>query len=57
METTLRFNTTVLPGHRIEVMTPELPEGFNVDLIVTDPDVGAFQRYPRQYARLWRFVS
>ena len=34
MGTTLRFNTTVLPGHRIEVTTPELPEGASVELLV-----------------------
>lgn len=46
METALRFNTTVLPGHRIEVMTPELPEGSKVELLVTDPSVKPFPHYP-----------
>ena len=46
MEAALRFNTTVLPGHRIEVMTPELPEGSCVELIVTDPSVEPFRHYP-----------
>jgi hypothetical protein len=34
MEAALKFVTTVLPGHRIEVMTPELPEGANVALFI-----------------------
>ena len=34
MQTTLRVQTTVLPGHRLEVSTPELPEGANVEVIV-----------------------
>jgi hypothetical protein len=46
MHTALRFSTTVLPGHRIEVTTPELPEGAHVELIVTDPSVEPFRRYP-----------
>lgn len=32
----LRLNATVLSGHRIEVTAPELPEGAEVQLIVTD---------------------
>jgi hypothetical protein len=46
MEAALRVNTTVLPGHRIEIITPELPEGAEVELIVTDSSVGPFRRYP-----------
>ncbi|HLK55323.1 MAG TPA: hypothetical protein VKU00_02085 [Chthonomonadaceae bacterium] len=46
MSTTLRLNTTVLPGHRIEVTAPELPEGACVELIVTDPAVEPLRRYP-----------
>jgi hypothetical protein len=34
MQTTLRLETTVLPGHRVEVSTPELPEGAKVEVIV-----------------------
>ena len=34
MQTALELSTVVLPGHRIEVSTPELPEGANVRLIV-----------------------
>lgn len=46
MQTALRLTTTVLSGHRIEVTAPELPEGACVDLIVTDPSVEPFRRYP-----------
>lgn len=46
METALRFDTRVLAGHRIEVNTPELPEGARVELIVTDMSVESCRRYP-----------
>jgi hypothetical protein len=32
--TELRFQTTVLPGHRIQVAAPEIPEGTLVDVII-----------------------
>ena len=34
MQAALKLNTTVLFGNRIEISTPELPEGTNVELIV-----------------------
>jgi hypothetical protein len=34
MQTALRMETTVLPGHRLEVTAPELPEGATVEVIV-----------------------
>ncbi len=34
MQTALRMETTVLPGHRLEVTVPELPEGAKVEVIV-----------------------
>ena len=37
MQTTLRLETTVLPGHRLEVSAPELPEGARVEVIVVLP--------------------
>ena len=46
MQAALRLSTTVLPGHRIEVTAPELPEGACVDLFVTDPSIEPFRRYP-----------
>jgi hypothetical protein len=38
MQTALRLETTVLPGHRLEVSAPELPEGAKVEVIVLLPD-------------------
>ena len=38
MQTALRMQTTVLPGHRLEVTAPELPEGAEVELIVVLPE-------------------
>jgi hypothetical protein len=37
MQTALRLETTVLPGHRLEVSAPELPEGATVEVIVVLP--------------------
>jgi hypothetical protein len=37
MQTTWRMETTVLPGNRIEVRAPELPEGARVDVTVVLP--------------------
>jgi hypothetical protein len=38
MQTAFRLKTTVLPGHRIEITAPELPEGARVEVIVVLPD-------------------
>ncbi|MCI0459510.1 MAG: hypothetical protein L0Z62_21375 [Gemmataceae bacterium] len=37
MQTALRMETTVLPGHRLEISAPELPEGAKVEVIVVLP--------------------
>jgi len=37
MQTTLRLETTVLPGHRLEISDPELPDGATVEVIVALP--------------------
>jgi hypothetical protein len=37
MQTAWRTQTTVLPGHRLELYTPELPEGDTVEVIVLLP--------------------
>ena len=34
MQAALRTETTVLPGNRIEVVAPQLPEGAKVEVIV-----------------------
>ena len=46
MQTELIFQTTVLPGHRIEVTDPELPEGARVLLVVTVSPVETDHRHP-----------
>jgi hypothetical protein len=38
MQTTLRWHTTILPGHRIEITAPELPEGRTVEVIIVLPE-------------------
>ncbi len=47
MQTALRMETTVLPGNRVEVSAPELPEGAKVEVIVFLP----------QQAAPWRRMS
>ena len=37
MQSELRLETMVLPGHRLEVTAPELPEGARVEVIVVLP--------------------
>jgi hypothetical protein len=34
MKTALRLETTVLPGNRLELSAPELPEGAKVEVVV-----------------------
>jgi hypothetical protein len=38
MQSALRLETTVLPGHRLEISAPELPEGAKVEVIVILPE-------------------
>ena len=38
MQTALRLETTVLSGHRLEIIAPELPEGAKVEVIVVLPE-------------------
>jgi hypothetical protein len=38
MRKVVRLETTVLPGHRLEVSAPELPEGAKVEVIVLLPE-------------------
>jgi hypothetical protein len=37
MQTALRVETVVLPGNRVEVRSPDLPEGARVEVIVVLP--------------------
>jgi hypothetical protein len=34
MQTALRVQTTILPGHRIDISAPDLPEGAKVEVSV-----------------------
>ena len=40
MSRNLEFKTTVLPGHRIEICTPELPDGIPATVRVTLEETG-----------------
>lgn len=38
MQSALRIETTILPGHRLEISDPGLPEGATVQVIVLLPE-------------------
>jgi hypothetical protein len=38
MQPALRIETTILPGHRLEISDPQLPEGATVEVIVVLPE-------------------
>ena len=38
MQAAFRTETTILPGHRLEVTDPQLPEGVKVEVIVVLPE-------------------
>jgi hypothetical protein len=38
MQTALKTETTILPGHRLEISDPSLPEGVTVQVIVLLPE-------------------
>ena len=44
MQAAIRLETTVLPGNRVEVTAPELPEGAKVEVIVMLPQDGVARR-------------
>lgn len=39
MEQVLRIRTRVLPGHKIEIYSPDLPEGVEVEVAVSAPSI------------------
>ena len=41
VQTALQMRTTILPGHRLEITAPELPEGATVQVIVLMPETAA----------------
>jgi len=44
MQTELRIQATVLPGHRLEVCDPQLPDGAKVDVTVVVPEQRIYLR-------------
>lgn len=54
MPETVEVRTTVLPGHRIEIQRPELPEGREATVIITldeEPPKRRFWENARRYPR------
>jgi hypothetical protein len=54
MQTALRLHTTVLPGRRIEVTDPELPEGSRVEVIILFPADTSAPPGRLRDARTWK---
>jgi hypothetical protein len=44
MQTALRMEATILPGHRLEISDPDLPEGAKVQVFVVLPEKPARAR-------------
>jgi alpha-D-ribose 1-methylphosphonate 5-triphosphate diphosphatase PhnM len=44
MQPALRIETTVLPGHRVEVTAPQLPEGAKVEVTVALAEQPSLER-------------
>lgn len=61
MQPALRLETTVLPGNRIEVSAPELPEGARVEVIVlvqeSSRSVPDMRREKERTAALSQFLA
>lgn len=52
MQTALKVNTTVWPGHRIEITAPDLPEGADVEVVIALPSVSEQTDAARRFATL-----
>ncbi len=57
MQPALKVKTTVLPGHRIELSAPQLPEGEEVEVFITLPELanGTSESIPTQ--GVWDFIQ
>ena len=54
----IKLNTTVLPGHRIEFLAPDLPEGASVEVFVTPSRVSSeLATEPRRFADALEFLD
>ena len=57
MHAALKRNTTVLPGHRIEITTPELQEGTRVELIILPDLAASFPEADRPFKNVIEFLE
>lgn len=61
METALRLTTRVLPGHRVEIVAPELTEGESVDVFVVMPNTAnvlpAAEAKSGQRGSIWEMIQ
>lgn len=57
MQSALKLKTTILPGHRIEVTSPELPENGEVELIIVLPETTNVSEQPRHFKNVMEFLD
>jgi hypothetical protein len=58
VQTAIRMKTRVLPGKRIEVTAPELPDEGDVELVIYLPEtVPAPQETPRKFANVMEYIE
>ena len=58
MHSALKLRTPILPGHRIEITAPELPESEEVEVIVVLPEPASpLLEKPRQFKDVMEFLN
>jgi hypothetical protein len=58
MQATLKLKTRVLPGHRVEFASPELPEGAEVEIFVALPEeTPAVPAEQEQTQGVWDYIQ
>ena len=57
MQAALKLNTMILPGHRIEITAPELPESTSVELIVIPDQSAALPKVANPFKDVVEFLD
>ena len=57
MQAALRLTTRVLPGHRLEIVAPELTDGDAVDVFVVLPRVTTQPPQPTVRGSVWELIE
>jgi len=57
MQSALKVKTRVLPGKRVEVCSPELIEGEDVELIILKPEEVVAAEPAKKFASAWDYLQ